>query len=327
MPTVPRLFDIFSANLGLYRKDDSGRFMCPLCLRLFSRDQIRTDLSKAHIIPKFLGGRDWALACRTCNNKVGAEIESCEAERAKANWALSGDGNDTILARIIVRNERGDIVGPVQANMKGVRCGGDRRLQLRLQPKGSNPAALKLLNDQLSGITPAGRSSPEVHFPVTRSTKRANLTYVHAAYLHMFHQFGYEWALNPSAEPVRKQIMSPDEPIILPLFPNLSDHQIPDDKLALLLVTQPPDWRHFLVVIPLFRGLTRRQAVWMPLFGRPYEQPPQRKGIKLAVVPLPDHHQFLHGRDSYMQGFRFLLDHFMYDPVLYADPNCFGKYG
>jgi hypothetical protein len=196
-----------------------------------------------------------------------------------------------------------------------------------LQPKGSSPAALELLNSLLSGKTSAGGWTIEGHFRGTRSSKRANLTYVHAAYLLMFHQFGYEWVFTPGAESIRKQIMSPDEPIILPLAPALAGLQISDDELGVLLVTEPADWRHFLVVLPLVRGWTQRQAVWMPLFGCPYEQPPQRKGVQLSVVHVPDHHRFLHECDSRMQGCRFVLDHFAYDAVQYTDRNRFEEFG
>ncbi len=322
MPTIPDLFELFSANLALYRKDLSGLFMCPLCHSTFSRDQARSSLSKAHIIPKFLGGRDWTLACKSCNNRIGTEIECFEKERASFHRAMSGDGNEMTRAQIVVSDEHGDVVGPVQADMRAVKAGEDRRLQLHLKAKGSHPAALQGLNDQLTGKIPSGPSSPLVRYRVTRNSKRANLTYVHAAYLHMFHQFGYEWALNPSAEPIRKQIASPDEPIMVPLFPRLSDHGIPNDKMEILLVTEPADWRQFLVVMPLFRGLEMRQAVWMPLFGCPYQQPPEQNGAKLTVTALPDHHQSLSKQDSFMQGIRFIMDnHFMYDPVLYANPH------
>jgi len=327
MATLSTLFDTFSDNLALYRKDCRGRFMCPLCLRTFSRDRIRTDLGKAHIIPQFRGGREWTLACRKCNNKVGTEIESCEAERVKFNRALSGDGDEKTRVRVVVPNEQGGVVGPVQADMGATKSGGDRRLQMYLKPEGSNPAASEQLNNLLSDRSSTGGGPIEVHYRVTRSAKRANLTYVHAAYLLMFHQFGYEWVLDPCAEPVRKQIVSPDEPIILPLFPALSDHQIPDDELGIFLVTGPADWQHFLVVLPLFRGSARRQAVWMPLFGRPYRQPPQRKGVHLTVVCVPDHHRSLRRRDSRSQGYRFVLGHFAYRPTLYDGGNWFGEHG
>jgi hypothetical protein len=292
--------------------------MCPLCLRTFSRDRIRTHLSKAHIIPQFLGGRDWTLACRKCNNKVGTEIESCEKERANFYWALSGDGSETTRVRMDVPNEQGGVVGPVQADMRAIKSGGDRRLQIYVKPKGSNPAALEQLNNVPSDRSSAGSWTRQVHYRETRSPKRAKLTYVHAAYLLMFHQFGYEWALDPCTTLIRKQIMSPDEPIISPLAPTLSGHQIPDDELAVLLVVEPADWRHFLVVLPLVRGWKKRQAVWMPLFGRPYTQPPRRKDVDLVYVRVPDFHRSLGQRGSHSQGRRFVLRHFAYDAVLHA---------
>jgi len=321
MATRSTLFDVFSHNLALYKKDSAGHFVCPLCLRVFSRDQAPTDLSRAHIIPKFLGGKEWTLACRACNNKVGAEIESYEAERTKYNRALSGDSNETARVRVTARNQEGDVVGPVQADLGARRANGDRRLQLYLKPKGSNPTALALLNSLVSGASPPGGWTLEVTFRQTRSSKRANLTYVHAAYLFMFHQFGYEWALDLCATPVREQIMSPDEPIILPLAPRLYDHGIPDDELGILLVTEPAEWRHFLVILPLFPGWEDRQAVWMPLFGRPYDQPPKKKGVKLQVLRVPDHHQFLHEHHSHRQGYRFVLKHFAYAAPLHDGGN------
>lgn len=321
MATVSALFDVFSANLALYKEDANGRFMCPLCLRTFTREQVHIDLSKAHIIPQFLGGRDWTLACRACNNRVGSEIESCEADRANFSWALSGEGDETVRVQVTVRDERGEIVGPVQADMGASRSAGDRRLHLRPKRKGSNPLAVEILNKLLHGESSAGSWTIEGHFRETRSIKRANLTYVHAAYLLMFHQFGYEWALDPCATPIRKQIVSPDEPIIIPLAPALSDHQLPDDQLVLLLVTEPADWRHFLVVLPSFRGWAKRQAVWMPLFGCPYEQPPREKGVRLRVVQVQDHHQSLGHHDSRRQGYRFVLKHFAYEAPLRADGN------
>lgn len=317
MPTISELFDVFSANLALYEEGSNGRFMCPLCLRTFARDQIHTDLSRAHIIPQFLRGSEWTIACKACNNKVGSEIESCEADRADFSWALSGDSEETVRVQVVVRNEQGEIVGPVQADMGASRSAGDRRLQLYPKRKGSHPVAVEILNKLLHGESSAGSWTIEGHFRETRSIKRANLTYVHTAYLLMFQQFGYEWVLDPCATLIRKQVMSPDESIILPLAPRLTDHQLPGDELELLLVTDPADWRHFMVVLPLFRGWAQRQAVWIPLFGCAYAQPPQRKGVKLEVVHVPDHHRFLQRADSRRQGYRFVFNYFSYNAALH----------
>ena len=114
-------------------------------------------------------------------------------------------------------------------------------------------------------------------------------------------------------ETIRKQIMSPDEEIILPLPPRLTDIQIPDNELALFLVTEPVDFRSFLVVLPLIRGWQQRQGVWMPLFGCSYTQPPELKNVKLKTVHMPDFHQSIHEHNSHLQGAYFILNHFDYD--------------
>jgi len=310
MPSLYSLFDTFSANLALYTGNCAGGFMCPLCLRPFSRDGIQSkDLTRAHIIPQFLGGRHWTLACKECNNRVGSRIESCEAERANFNWALAGDGKETTRVRLTAYSETGQVVGPVQAELSGGRPPALDSLRLGPQPKGSNPAAFKLISRLLLGGPAARGWKIDVKFRETRSRKRANLVYVHAAYLFMFNRFGYEWALDPCTTPIRAQIASPDEAIIAPLAPALAGHGVPDDEMAVFLVTRPADWHHFLVLLPLFRGWPRRQGVWMPLFGRPYEQPPQLSDVDLQVVRVPELHSSLDKSSSLNQGRRFVAEH------------------
>lgn len=300
MQSLESLFDIFSTNLAFYEKKYKEQFMCPLCKHIFSRDQIYSDLSKAHIIPQFLNGHDWTLTCKECNNKVGSNIEGCEAKRANFNWALAGDGEEKTPVDVWLRDEHGDLLGPVKADMCGKKNDCEHRLQLYTKQKGSNAKAWELFNSN-------PEQSIEVRYFETPNAKRAKLTYVHAAYLFMFHQFGYEWVLNRCSEPIRKQLVSPDESILSPLAPELSDHGIPDDKMAILLVTKPENWVSFLVVLPLIRGWSKRQAVWMPLFDRQYSQPPQDK-INLQTVPIPEFHNSLNlnKHDSMYQGYRFI---------------------
>lgn len=102
--------------------------------------------------------------------------------------------------------------------------------------------------------------------------------------------------------------MSPDESLISPLSPKFTGLNISDDKMAILLVTEPADFHSFLVLFPLFRDRPERFGVWMPVFGCPYKQPPQLNGINLTVKTVPDHHQFLHRHDSKMQGRCFVIN-------------------
>jgi hypothetical protein len=302
-----QLFDVFSSNLALYRKELAGRFMCPLCLRTFSRNQISSDLGKAHIIPQSLGGREWTLTCRVCNNRVGSEIESYEAERDRFRRAGSGSCAETVDFRFSVCDKGGSAIGSVRAEGRVVEKNGQRRLQIQLSDRRSHPGAKKALTDQIS----SGGYAIEASSLVTRNRERANLTYVHAAYLYMFHQFGYEWVFSPGAGTIRNQIDSPDEPIITPLFPAFDGIETPEDKFELRLVTEPASFRSLLLIMPLSWDCSKRQGVWIPLFGRPYTQPPVgRVGLKMEHIP--DHHQHLHKPESYLQGTRLISDRFAY---------------
>src|SRR5262249_5365569 len=76
-----RLFDLFSANLSLYLPEHAGMFACPLCMYLFTRDDLTDSspaLTFAHYIPHFCGGKlgDCTLACAECNSGIGHGLES-----------------------------------------------------------------------------------------------------------------------------------------------------------------------------------------------------------------------------------------------------------
>lgn len=309
MTTLAELFDTFSTNLGFYRRNRSGLFRCPLCLHTFSRVQMdNRELSRAHTIPKSLGGTHWALACTQCNNTVGSEIESCAIYNDRRGRVLSGNTEETMRTRAWLENKEGERIGPVQADLGAQQSQGELKPHALAKEKGSHPQAWDLFVGIEAGEVPADQWKTTVELPAEKDSKRANLAYVHAAYMHMFHQFGYEWILTPGAQKIREQIVSPDQPIIVPLAPALSGPGLREHGLTLLLVTEPADFRSFVAVLPEL-GWPRRRGIWLPMFDGTYRQPPQRKGVHLTVVPVPDHHQFLHMPESQFQGYRFVQDH------------------
>jgi hypothetical protein len=70
---------------------------------------------------------------------------------------------------------------------------------------------------------------------------KGRLTYLHTAFLYLFHEFGYEWALNPYTAKIREQLLNPDQNILEVLLVTLqkgmflSEFQTPfrfDHKLS-----------------------------------------------------------------------------------------------
>jgi len=315
------LFNLFSANIGLYRKEYSGKFICPLCLRAFESCNIRSELTRAHIVPRSLGGHQVTLTCRQCNNTVGTTIESCEAERFTFYKAFSGDSSERVRISYTFTDKQGESKS-FQAEMNAE---GESKLRSWILPQASNPKVIQTFTDMLVN----GKDLEEINIlgQVTKSQKRANLTYLHAAFLLLFHEFGYEWALNPSAQIIREQILNPDANLIFLPSPKFSNLNLPLDQATLCLVTHPVEFRSFLVVLPQIYSLESRYGVWIPLFGCPYDPPPADKSVKLNMVQVPDHHHRLNRRDSIMQGLRYILIHFDYDPILYKGCNWFEIYG
>jgi 5-methylcytosine-specific restriction endonuclease McrA len=118
MTTRLELFNTFSTNLGFYRKNNSNHFLCPLCLRSFTRDAVESkQLTKAHIIAEKLGGKYWTLACKQCNGDVGSKIESHEVARVNLNRALSGESDEKTRVNFVSYIEK-DELGLIQADMR-----------------------------------------------------------------------------------------------------------------------------------------------------------------------------------------------------------------
>lgn len=77
-----RLFEQYSKNLELVIQRIApnslalfkGNYVCPICFRIFTKEQVQL-LSKDHVPPQSVGGKDIVLTCGACNNNQGAEID------------------------------------------------------------------------------------------------------------------------------------------------------------------------------------------------------------------------------------------------------------
>src|SRR5437899_1275830 len=88
-----RLFEFYSTHLSHCMPDRQGVFVCPLCLRSFTREALdgpTPRLSIAHVVPKKMGGRLCTLTCTECNNNSGTRIEADLFERFLAEDTWNG---------------------------------------------------------------------------------------------------------------------------------------------------------------------------------------------------------------------------------------------
>jgi HNH endonuclease len=174
---------------------------CPLCLRLFPRDQIE-HLSLDHVPPKSVGGKLEVLTCKSCNETAGAELDSHAFAVERIRRVLAGERYPPVLARFKF--------GRVTANME-LRSDGALNEILGL-PASNPPGVLDEVMAIFDAHVRAG-TSPSIKFamPTLRpSLRRAAVSYLRAGYLAAFAAIGYAAIARQSFDPVRQQICEPD---------------------------------------------------------------------------------------------------------------------
>ena len=199
------LFDIFSKNLSLVNSTFQDVFICPLCYKKFSREQIDSHLSLAHIWPESLDGNLETLACKECNSKMGSSIEShltkaiinpfkrrlFAIDDSKDNLDIKSDGGIKITPEI----------SKASLGIKSITFDEDT-INTDVFP---NPNA-KIWDLSFSGYIWVSRKE-------TFKYRNVFLTYLHFSYLYLFHCFGYEWAESLLAKTMRHQLKNPNEKV------------------------------------------------------------------------------------------------------------------
>lgn len=186
-------------------------YPCPLCGRMFTRDDLQNgDLTLEHVPPKALGGRVLCLTCRACNNQAGADSDShAVARMASVLDAQTIAGTidreiraqltiDSINANVTIRSKGGQIHVDVPAHIN------PPNTSKQLSAKFNQMAADGTWDGQRFSIRP--RTRYRLH-----AAKVADLR---SAYLAAFAQYGYRYAFHPALDVVREQIAEPQSEII-----------------------------------------------------------------------------------------------------------------
>jgi len=199
------LFQRFSEDLGAVFPEHSGLFGCPLCLKLFDRNEVDTSLTLEHVIPDGLGKRLPALTCKTCNNNVGgAKLDYHLHKELELGAFFAGDGGCTDV----------DIhIGGHRLAAKWHRTPGASGPGNKLEVVGraTDPAALEGGKTAFEAL----RDGSEIILRFrTASPRRANLAILKAGYLLGFLKLGYRFILTSKLDIVREQIRRPAEQLI-----------------------------------------------------------------------------------------------------------------
>lgn len=303
-----QLFQIFSSNLNYYHKDLLGKFACPTCLRVFDSS---SDLTKAHVFPKRLGGRLFTLTCKPCNSRIGTEIEAYETERARIHRIFQGNSADSVQVGLQSLECNG-IVSRVNAELKVLENDEGKIFRFDIFADRSNPSEVKRITQWLQEKAESGGHDWgfNMNFQARAGLKRAKLTYLHAAFLYMFHQFGYEWALDSCTKDIREQLIKPAKTTIKPLIIEFTDIPGDSNRLKLLLITEPVDLRGFFITMLQLDHIQPQIGVWMPLFGQAYKSNCQVSETKVNFIIVPSLTNQLAQRDAFLFGHKMIKYYF-----------------
>lgn len=220
---------------------DRGNTKCPICLTTFSRRQVAwgKDVSLEHAPPKTLDGRIVCLTCTNCNNRASRIDRLAKlAEKARDDH-ISGRGTrvevDFFGAGII-----SGYVRPANEEMA---------VRFAKQPVPTSINQLRGGTMQLPSL-PIGEKldvNKGLRFRIRRpNPHKVAVSWLRSAYLLVFSLLGsegYRYIESAAVQPVRDQIMNPDEVRIRGcLNGSISGVDFPVDPVVMLNYTKDPSF-------------------------------------------------------------------------------------
>jgi hypothetical protein len=221
-------------------------YACPLCLRLFPRDQIE-HLHPDHVPPRSVGAKLEVLTCDKCNHPAGAELDAHAANVERLRRIIAGEPYERELARVKIDG--------VTANME-LRSDGKLH-EILGAPEHNPPGALADFIAVFDAHISAG-THPSMEFTVPTlkfSPRRAAVSDLRAGYLAAFAAMGYTAVARTSFDRVRQQIWEPEAEHL----PHFISHS--GDRHGYRVgVVKEPTWASSIVV------LLGKHQILLPLF-------------------------------------------------------------
>jgi hypothetical protein len=209
---------------GLY---DYPIYPCPICLTTFTIEALaQKQLSTEHVPPESLGGRELLLTCRSCNNSSGTKLDAHARTKEDVQLARAG----TLDRPHRVRAMFGDLVVNAELHTSG----GEYSLQA--PTKINRPGT----RDTLQNVARTGTQLTVEH--ERYAELGAIISWFRSGYFALFAVTGYELALDPAFEIVRKQILECDERKMI-TFTSEVPEDIPLTVRRILRVLEP-EWHH-----------------------------------------------------------------------------------
>lgn len=252
------LFTLYAKNLSIYSPEFSDTFLCPICLKMFDRNEL-DKLACAHVFPEKLGGRLLTLSCSECDNKIGSEFNWHAVEEKKVRtWV-----KEPKYARFIPQNGQiANIMSEWDLEKSTISI---------YPPKGMPKDVWYRWINEIRGNSSDGgpyKFSIEMKQPAFIPTKR-DISYIHSAFLMIFYQFGYEYILSPNADIMRQMFNGNDlswkpSKLVRPLNKAPESQKQHLDYPLIGIVIEPKELCSFAVFLPSLNAGDSANVVYLP---------------------------------------------------------------
>jgi len=220
-------FDLGAESFARVRPDlyDRPIYPCPICLATFTIEALaQKQLSAEHVPPESLGGQELLLTCRNCNNSSGTKLDAHARIKEDVQLALAG----TLGHPHRVRAMFGDLVVNAELHTSG------GKYSLQVPTKINKPGT----SDTLQSVARMGAQLTVGHERYADLGEK--ISWFRSGYLALVAVTGYELALDPAFEIVRKQILECDERKMITFTSEAAEH-IPLTVRRILRVLAP-EW-------------------------------------------------------------------------------------
>lgn len=209
MPQIKPLYNKYITHIELLRNANilteiDNDYICPICLRKFSKEQISA-LSLEDAPQDSLGGYKIAITCKDCNNSCGHNIDI-----HLVNFIKRLDEIDFIKGstrRIVIPDNGRNINAMLEV-------GNNKELRVILPQKINNP---QWLQEHISNIK-EGDVINIKNQRVNIDMKKVSTAILKNAYIILFSNFGYSFLLDKHYDRIRAQIKNPSRYIVPDLW-------------------------------------------------------------------------------------------------------------
>ena len=185
----------------------SGRpapgYGCPICARYFATPD---DLTFEHAPPKKTGGREVALTCRECDSTSGHSTDAALARAHDVREWSRGRSPKPLRGRLTIDGV------PVTVDVERT----PEQVTILGLPEHSDPVNTAAHSETFERMAASGEPWVDpMHFSFAGFHERhARVALLRSAYLVAFARLGYRYALRPTLEVVREQILDPGAELI-----------------------------------------------------------------------------------------------------------------